>query len=162
MKFTKEEAEERYPNITFYGPVTIKEPVSIGDGTGIGDDSVILPEVRIGCDCHILYHVTIPRGTIIEDNVFIGPNTSLLDDKYPPTPTSVKNAPPHIKKGAIIGGGVTICPDVTIGENAVIWAGSVVTKDVPDNEVWVGNPAKFFMTREEYDIKKSIWLQNTK
>jgi len=141
----------KYPKVTFYGPAVIGENVEIGDGTGIGEYCVILRNIKIGKNCIIIYHVTIPKGTVIGDNVFIGPNTSLLDDKYPPTHA---NTPPTIEDDVIIGGGVTILPDITIHKGAVIGGGSVVIRDIPSNEVWAGNPAKFLMTREEYDKKR--------
>jgi acetyltransferase-like isoleucine patch superfamily enzyme len=80
----------------------------------------------------------------IEDNVFIGPNVTFTNDKYPRS----KQYPQEfqstvIKKGASIGANVTILGGVIIGEKSMIGAGSVVTKNIPDGELWVGNPAKF-------------------
>lgn len=139
-----------YPNVTFYGDVVVKDNVVIGEGTKIGEYVIIAANAKIGKNCSILYHVTICKDAIIDDGVFIGPNTTLLNDKYPPSKVS---RPPRIFPRAIIGGGVVLCPNVAVGTNAVVGAGSVVTESVPMNEVWVGNPAKFLMTREEYDRK---------
>ena len=149
--------KKKYPNVIFYGDVSIKENVAIGDGTRIGEYAVIGANAEIGCNCRILYHVTVCKNAVIGNNVFIGPNTSLLNDKYPPT---------HDPKGivticdnAVIGAGCLVLPNVTIGESAVIVAGSVVTKDVPHHMVVGGNPVKPIMTRYEYDQKKARLLE---
>jgi len=135
--------------------------VVIGDNTTIGDNTVIGSFVDIGKDviigknCNIQAHVTISNGCVLGDNVFIAPNTSLLNDKYPKSPFMT---PPVIKAGAAIGGGVTILPNVVIGEKAVIGGGSVVTKDVPQKTVVAGCPAKKVMTLEEYEKKREEFL----
>ena len=80
----------------------------------------------------------------IEDNVFIGPNVTFTNDLFPRSKLHTKEyLKTIIKKGASIGANSTIVCGHTIGENAMIGAGSVVTKDVPDGELWVGNPAHF-------------------
>ena len=80
----------------------------------------------------------------LEDNVFVGPNATFTNDLFPKSKNSNwKLSKTFVKRGASIGANATIICGVTIGENAMIGAGSVVTKDVPANEVWVGNPAKF-------------------
>ena len=99
----------------------------------IGDNVTIKPGVQIW------------DGLRIENNVFIGPNVTFTNDRYPRS----KQYPEEfqqtlIKKGASIGANTTILGGITIGENTLIGAGSVVTKDVPANELWVGNPAKFY------------------
>lgn len=135
--------------------------VVIGDNTTIGDNTVIGSFVDIGKDviigknCNIQAHVTISNGCVLGDNVFIAPNTSLLNDKYPKSPFMT---PPVIKDGAAIGGGVTILPNVTIGEKAVVGGGSVVTKDVPANTVVAGCPAKKVMTLQEFEKKRKEFL----
>lgn len=116
----------------------------IGENCNICAGVLIENNVTIGNNVTIKCHVEVPEGTILEDNVFVGPNVSITNDTYPRS----KQHPDQyeriiIKKGASIGGGVCIVPGVTIGENAMIGAGSVVTKDVPANELWVGNPARF-------------------
>lgn len=110
----------------------------IGDGTKIGSFVEIGPDVVIGKNCKIQAYVSIPGGITIEDNVFIGPKATFLNDKYPPSGQWSKTL---IGKGASIGGGAVILPGVTIGENAKVGAGAVVTKDIPLGETWVGNPA---------------------
>ena len=80
--------------------------------------------------------------TVIEDDVFLGPNITIANDKYPPRYDSSLWEPPVIKKKATIGAGVVICPGVTIGEGAIIGAGAVVVRDVPPDQVWLGIPAR--------------------
>jgi len=151
----KEELEERFPYVTFYGPTSINENVVIGEGTGIGEYCVIGPYVTIGKNCSIMYHVSIPRGTCIGDDVFIGPNVTILNDKYPPS----ANKAPTIKNKAVIGGGAVVLPDITVGYRAVVAGGSVVTTDVPSERVVAGNPARVVLSRDEYDMKQKEWVK---
>ena len=133
----------------------------IGSGTKIWQFTVVLAGAIIGCNCNICAqcfvendvvigdNVTIKNsvqlwdGLRVEDNVFIGPNVTFTNDNFPRS----KKYPNHflvttVKKGASIGGGAVILPGVTIGEDAMIGAGAVVTKDVPDKSIVIGNPAK--------------------
>lgn len=135
---------------------------SIGKSTNIWQFCVILPNAIIGENCNICANVLIENdvkignnvtiksgvqlwdGIEIEDNVFIGPNVTFTNDKYPRS----KEYPEEfqktiIKKGASIGAGSVILGGITIGEKSMIGAGSVVTKNVPNGELWLGNPAKF-------------------
>lgn len=135
---------------------------SIPDTTNIWQYCVVLPHAQIGDDCNICSHCFIENDVIvgnsvtikcgvqlwdglrIEDNVFIGPNVTFSNDKYPRSkqyPDAF--AKTIVRKGASIGAGATIVCGVEIGENAMIGAGSVVTKNVPAGELWVGNPARF-------------------
>ena len=134
----------------------------IGEGTYIWQFCVILKKAKIGKNCNLNCQVFIENdvligdnvtikpgvqvwdGITLEDSVFIGPNVTFTNDLFPRS----KNTEYEMKKtlvqnGASIGANATILGGVTIGENALIGAGSVVTKDVPANEIWVGNPAKF-------------------
>jgi acetyltransferase-like isoleucine patch superfamily enzyme len=135
--------------------------VVIGDNTKIGDNSIIGSfvdlgkEVTLGKNCNIQAHVTISNGCVLGDNVFIAPNSSLLNDKYP---KSTFMTPPIIKDGAAIGGGVTILPNVTVGEKAVVGGGSVVTKDVPPRTVVAGCPARRVMSLEQFEVKREEFL----
>ena len=145
---------KKYPNVKFYGPCTIKRNVQIGDGTGIGEYCVIGENAKIGKNCRILYHVIICKDAIIGDNVFIGPMTALLNDKYPPTK---KSEPPIIEDDVIVGGGCTILPSVRIGRKAVIAAGSTVVMDV-QSEILVicEGTCVTYCSREEYDRKRTL------
>jgi acetyltransferase-like isoleucine patch superfamily enzyme len=113
----------------------------IGEGTKCGAYVEIGDKVKIGKNCLIEAFAYICPLVTIEDNCFIGPHTTFTNDKRPPSGgkywmrTLVKN-------GASIGANSTILPGITIGENAVVGSGSVVTKDIPRDQVWCGNPAK--------------------
>lgn len=143
-------------NITVWNYVVIGDNAKIGDRTVIGSFCDIGKNAVIGKDCNVQAHVTISNECILGDQVFIAPNTSLLNDKYP---LSGKLAPVIIKSRAIIGGGVTILPGVTIEEDSVVGGGSVVTKDVPAKTVVVGVPAKPVMTLEAYEAKRQASLK---
>jgi len=123
----------------------------IGAGCIIHSHVWIGQDVKIGRNCKIQAFAFIPDGTTLEDDVFVGPRATFLNDLYPPS----KGKHWHktlVKKGASIGGGATILPGVTIGENARIGAGAVVTRSVPANEVWVGVPAKCLEKKGKWAI----------
>ena len=120
------------PLSNIYGETVIGEGTKIGAFCDIGN-------CTIGMNCSIQTMVSIPRGTVIEDNVFLGPQVQICNDKYPPS-DEVRGV--IIKDNASIGGNATILPGITIGKGATVGAGSVVTKDVPDGETWCGNPAR--------------------
>ena len=135
--------------------VVIGDNTKIGDGTLIGSFCDIGKNVTLGKNCNIQAHVTISNDCILGNNVFIAPNSSLLNDKYP---KSTFMTAPVIKDNAAIGGGVTILPNVTVGEKAVVGGGSVVTKDVPARTVVAGCPAKIVMTLQQYEAKREEFL----
>ncbi|MGD0644468.1 MAG: acyltransferase [Candidatus Bathyarchaeia archaeon] len=143
------------PNATIWNYVVIGDNTKIGDGTLIGSFCDIGKNVTLGKKCNIQAHVTISNGCILGNNVFIAPNSTLLNDKYP---KSTFMTPPIIKDNVVIGGGVTILPDVTIGEKVVIGGGSVVTKNVPPRTIVTGVPAKVIMTLQEYEGKRGVFI----
>ena len=125
---------------------------TIGDGSKLGTFVEIQKNATIGKNCKISSHTFVCEGVTIEDNVFIGHNVTFTNDIYPRATTadgalqtgadwSVE--PTLVKRGASIGSGATILARVTIGENAIVGAGAVVTKDVPANSIVAGNPARF-------------------
>jgi len=143
--------------VVIWNYVVIGDNTRIDDGTTVGSFCDIGKEVKIGRNCNIQAHVTISNGCKIGDNVFIAPNTSLLNDRYP---KSVLLTPPVVEDQAVIGGGVTILPGLTIGKKAVVAGGSVVTKDVPSRMVVKGVPAKVAMSLEEYEIKRENYVSS--
>src|SRR5690606_16974722 len=115
---------------------------TIGDNTKVGAFVEIQKNATIGRNCKISSHTFICEGVTIEDEVFVGHNVAFINDTYPRATTADGGLqteadwqvePTRVKKGASIGSGSTILSRVTIGENALIGAGSVVTRDVPDN-----------------------------
>jgi acetyltransferase-like isoleucine patch superfamily enzyme len=123
----------------------------IGDETKIGAFVEIQKNARVGKRCKISSHTFICEGVTIEDNVFVGHGVTFVNDSYPratapggdlQTEADWKVEPTVIRKGASIGSGATILANITIGESAIVGAGSVVTKDVPRNAIVAGNPAR--------------------
>jgi UDP-2-acetamido-3-amino-2,3-dideoxy-glucuronate N-acetyltransferase len=152
------------------------QTAQIGDGTCIWQYCVVLKNAIIGKNCNINYNVFIEDDVIIgdnvtvksgvqlwdglriADNVFIGPNVTFINDNYPRS----KNYPAKfletkLEEGASIGAGAIILGGINIGKNAMIGAGSIVTKNVPGNELWVGSPAKFVKKIGEFK-KRSVLL----
>lgn len=123
----------------------------IGDETKIGAFVEIQKNAHIGTRCKISSHTFICEGVTIEDHVFIGHGVTFTNDLYPrattesgdlQTQSDWKVEPTIVKKGASIGSGVTVLSNVTIGERAIVGAGSVVTRDVPAGAIVAGNPAR--------------------
>ena len=123
----------------------------IGANTKIGAFVEIQKNAVVGENCKISSHTFICEGVTIEDNVFVGHGVTFINDIYPrstssdgslQTETDWMVIPTLVKKGASIGSGASILAGITIGENAIIGAGSVVTKDVPSDVIIAGNPAK--------------------
>jgi len=130
----------------------------IGDNTKIGTFVEIQKGAVIGKNCKISSHTFICEGVTIEDEVFIGHGVTFINDLYPRATTSDgqlqgeqdwKVIPTVVKKRASIGSGATILAGVTIGEEAIVGAGSVVTKDVPPRTVVAGNPARVLRTFDQ-------------
>ena len=123
----------------------------IGDETKIGAFVEIQKNARVGRCCKISSHTFICEGVTIEDNVFIGHGVTFINDSYPRATTQEGQLQTEqdwrvettlVKRGASVGSGSTILSRVVIGENAIVGAGSVVTRDVPPNTIVAGNPAK--------------------
>ena len=142
-------------------PLSDVQSPSIGAGTKVWQFVVILPGALIGNDCNICAHTFIENevvlghrvtvksgvylwdGLTIEDDVFIGPCVTFSNDKYPRSKVYPGAfAQTLVKRGASIGANATVLPGIVLGENCMVGAGAVVTRDVPDNAVVLGNPAR--------------------
>jgi len=137
-------------NVVFHAFVNLYG-CTIGDHSRIGTFVEIQKNAVIGKNVKVSSHTFICEGVTIEDDCFIGHNVSFINDKYPrataaggqlQTEADWKVVPTRVKRGASIGTSATILCGVTIGENAIVGAGSVVTKDVPDNAIVAGVPAR--------------------
>jgi acetyltransferase-like isoleucine patch superfamily enzyme len=143
-------------------PLADVQSLNIGSGTRIWQFVVVLPQAVIGKNCNICAqsfiendvvigdHVTVKNGVSlwdglrVEDNVFIGPNVTFTNDKYPRSKVYPREFQTTlIKTGASIGAGSIVLGGVEIGQNAMVGAGSLVTQNIPSNELWFGSPAKF-------------------
>jgi len=123
----------------------------IGENTKIGAFVEIQKNAKVGKNCKISSHTFICEGVTIEDNAFVGHGVTFINDAYPRATTQEGELQTEkdwhvektlVKRGASIGSGSTVLSNVTIGENAIVGAGSVVTRDVPPNAIVAGNPAK--------------------
>lgn len=123
----------------------------IGDNAKIGAFVEIQKNAKIGRNCKISSHTFVCEGVTIEDEVFIGHSVTFTNDTYPratnsdgmlQTEADWKVEPTLVCRGASIGSGATILPNVVVGENAIVGAGSVVTRDVPANGIVAGSPAR--------------------
>ncbi len=149
-------------------PLSDVQSTNIGEDTKIWQYSIVLKDAVIGKNCNINCHVFIENDVVIGDNVtikpgvqiwdgirignnvFVGPNVTFTNDKFPRSKQyPEKFETTTIEEGASIGAGSVILCGITIGKYAMIGAGSIVTKDIPENELWFGNPAQFIRKIEE-------------
>jgi len=124
---------------------------AIGDNTKIGTFVEVQKNAHVGRNCKIQSHTFICEGVTIEDDVFVGHGVTFVNDKYPRSTNGSgslqseedwKVSPTIVRQGASIGSGATILCNVTIGEEAIVGSGSVVTRDVPPRTIVAGNPAR--------------------
>jgi UDP-2-acetamido-3-amino-2,3-dideoxy-glucuronate N-acetyltransferase len=137
-------------NVRIFGFVNLYG-CEIGDETRIGAFVEIQKGAKIGNNCKISSHTFICEGVTIESEVFVGHGVVFINDRYPRAANATGQLQSEadwtcqrtlVRKGASIGSGATLLGGITIGENAIVGAGSVVTKDVPANAIVAGNPAK--------------------
>jgi acetyltransferase-like isoleucine patch superfamily enzyme len=137
----------------------------VGDDTKIGAFVEIQKNAVVGRRCKISSHTFICEGVVIEDNVFIGHSVTFTNDMYPratarngslQTEADWKVEGTVIRKGASIGSGATILCNISIGENAIVGAGSVVTRDVPPDAIVAGNPARILRYIDQKAEKSNV------
>jgi UDP-2-acetamido-3-amino-2,3-dideoxy-glucuronate N-acetyltransferase len=141
-------------NVKIWHFAYVGDKTIIGDNVMIGSLAHIDYNVKIGNNTRIEGSVYIPPLTVIGNNVFIAPGATFTNDPYPLSPKMIGVT---VEDGAIIAARAVIKPGVTIGKNAVVGMGAVVTKDVPAETVVIGNPARIKFTRKEYNEKKAMW-----
>jgi acetyltransferase-like isoleucine patch superfamily enzyme len=136
----------------------------IGDETKIGAFVEVQKNAKIGKRCKVSSHTFVCEGVTIEDNVFVGHGVTFINDAYPraanpdgtlQTEADWKVETTLVKKGASIGSGSTILCRITIGENAIVGAGSVVTKDVPAGVIVAGNPARILRSLNQKKMEET-------
>jgi acetyltransferase-like isoleucine patch superfamily enzyme len=141
--------------------VLIRELNEIGDNVSIGSHSVVEHHVLIGDRVRIHSNAFIPEYSHLENESWIGPNVVLTNARYPLSPEVKKNLKgPHILEGAMIGANSTLLPGILVGKKALIGAGSVVIRDVPDRAVMVGNPARIIGDISELPEYRDWFLRN--
>jgi len=151
---------KKSPKYSFLRDVEIDEGTVVHDqvnlykckiGKNCKIDAFVYVEegVVIGDNCKIRPFVFIPTGVTIDDDVFVGPNVSFTNDKYPRVKGEWKLLRTRVKKGASIGANSVILPGVTIGKEVLIGAGSVVTEDMPSRAIVAGNPARIVGYRDK-------------
>ena len=135
-------------------PCHIGRDASIGTGCSIGALAHIGQRVTMGPGCKIQGAAYIADDCSLGARVSVGPAAVVLNDKFPPSGDRAKWQPVSIGDDAVIGGNATVIPGNDVGPRSVLAAGAVLTKTLPEGEVWGGNPAVFLMTRDEYDAKR--------
>ncbi|OQY85468.1 MAG: transferase [Chloroflexi bacterium UTCFX4] len=123
--------------------VLLREENEIGNNVSIGSHTIVEHHVKIGDNARLHSNVFVPEFSVLEENCWLGPNVVVTNARYPQSKNVKENLRgAHIKRGAKIGANATLLPGVVIGENALVGAGAVVTRDVPDGAVVIGNPAR--------------------
>ncbi len=134
--------------------VVIREENQIGDHLKIWNNSTIDYGCVLGNGVRIHNNVYVAQFTVLEDDVFLAPGVVVANDRRPISPEDLKG--PTIKRGARVGINATLLPAIVIGEDALVGAGAVVTKDVPARAVVVGNPAHLVGTVDDLDAEKAL------
>lgn len=127
-----------HPELSNFAPKSVGKRVTVHSHVWVGDD------VELADDMKVQAFVFIPNGVTFERGIFLGPRVCFTNDMNPPHDEFLRT---HVREYAAIGAGAVILPGVTIGKHSLIGAGSVVTKDVPDYAVVVGNPARVIRTK---------------
>ena len=155
------ESETRFRDVTIHETADVSDDAVIGEGTKVWNQSQVREHARIGKNCvlsknvyvdayvrigdgvKLQNNVNVYHGVVIEDDVFVGPNATFTNDLHPRAAIwdDDRIAKTTVRKGVSIGAGSTIVCDIEIGENAMIGAGSVVTRDVPPHALVFGSPA---------------------
>ena len=131
----------------------VRERTVLGDDVLVGTQVVIDGTTTVGDDVSMQTGVYVPRETTIGDGVFLGPNATLLNDMYPSVGREGDLVGPSIEDGASVGANATLLPGVTIGRNAFVAAGAVVTEDVPPERMAAGVPARVRSLPDEFSGK---------
>ncbi len=140
----------------------VRELNQIGDDVSIGTHSIIEHHVQIGYQVRIHSNVFIPEFSILEEGAWVGPNAVFTNARYPLSPSAKANLQgPHLLPQSKIGANVTLLPGVVIGRGALVGAGSVVVRDIPDGKVAVGNPARVIGDISQLAAYQTNQLLNT-
>jgi len=143
---------------TAWWPCHIGHHSTLGRGCSIGALAHVGQHVTMGEACRVQGGAYIADATVMGDRVFVGPSAVILNDKFPPSGDRAKWQPVTVGDDAVIGGGSTVIPGNNVGARSVLAAGAVLTHPLPEGEVWSGNPARFMMTRDDYDARRGADL----